>query len=246
MNSYFSVIFVLVLAIGGIATVQAADVRLDGTELVVDGVDDSLGLGAVDIVLQYGSDVSVTSVTALPGFMTVENIKNDDGMTIIAAISTEGKTGDVPVATVLTEGNGTVTISVRELANGMGDPIPYSNPTFTGTIPPGGSDAPVETTTHPTSAPSSSGSSDNGGKTVSPVTAETSVIPEETTAAAATGTSGSVPQSTETAVVTSLAETPTASSQQPESNATPLSPFVLVLALGLGCTTYRMINKSGL
>lgn len=246
MNSYFSVIFVLILAISSIAAVQAAEVRLDETHLVVAGVDDSLGLGAVDVVLQYGSDVKVSSVTALPGFLTVENIKNDLGMTVIAAISTDGKTGDVPVATVLTEGNGTVAISVRVLANTKGDPIPYANPTFTGTIPSGGSENPVETTTTTTMTPTPGGQSGSTGDGGASVTSETTAGAGEAVTATATATTGSTSLVTDTVSATATPAEP-ASSETParesKSNATPLSLFVIIPALGLAFVTYRMVNK---
>lgn len=243
MTSYFSLFCILLLGLTLPSAATAAEVRLDGTELIVMGVDDSLGLGAIDVVLEYGSDVSVTSVTALPGFLTIENIKNDLGMTVIAAISTEGKTGDVSVATVLTEGNGTITLSVRQLANAKGDPISYTNPTFTGTIP-GGSEAPVETTAQPTSSPSSGvqpGATSGTGTAVMP---EKTVDVGETVALTATSTTVSVPLDTDTAESTAIHMIPETPVHEPKPTATPLSPFVLILAIGLVFISFRMINKS--
>jgi len=129
-----TLVLVVVLCVA-FASVQGAEVRLTDGQLIVMGVDDSIGLGAFTVVLSYGSDVSVTSVKELPGFMVAGNIKNNEGMTIIAGISAEGRTGDVPVASVETEGTGPITISVRELGNSRGDPIPATNPEFSGTIP---------------------------------------------------------------------------------------------------------------
>jgi len=143
MNSTFSrtLILVAVLCVSFTA-VQAAEVRLADGQLIVAGVDDSIGLGAFDVVLSYGPDTSVTSVEPLSGFLVAKNIRNDKGMTIIAGISADGLTGDIPVASVKVEGAGPITISVRDLGNACDDPIPFTNPEFRGTIPTPESSAP--------------------------------------------------------------------------------------------------------
>ena len=123
-----TLLLVMVLCVAFTA-VQAAEVYLDDGQLIVAGVDDSIGLGAFDVVLSYGPDVSITSAKGLSGFLVVENIQNIDGTTIIVGISTDGLTGDVPVASVATEGTGSITITIRELSNARGDPIGFTNPT---------------------------------------------------------------------------------------------------------------------
>jgi len=143
MNPTFSrtLILVAVLCVSFTA-VQAAEVRLADGQLIVAGVDDSIGLGGFDVVLSYGSDVSIASVESLSGFLVAKNIRNDQGMTIIAGISADGLTGDVPVASVQVEGTGPIAITVRELGNARGDPIAFTNPTFGGTIPTPGTPTP--------------------------------------------------------------------------------------------------------
>jgi hypothetical protein len=136
MNSTFSRTIALVVVLCmSLTAAQAAEVHLDGGQLIVAGVNDSIGLGGFDVVLSYGPDTSVTSVEPLSGFLVAENIRNDERMTIIAGISAEGLTGDIPVASVQVEGTGSITVSVRDLGNSRGDPIPFTNPEFTGAIP---------------------------------------------------------------------------------------------------------------
>jgi len=143
MKPIFSrtLILVAVLCVSFTAA-QAAEVRIADGQLIVAGVDDSIGLGGFDVVLSYGSDVSITSVESLSGFLVAKNIRNDQGMTIIAGISADGLTGDVPVASVQVDGTGPITITVKELGNARGDPIAFINPTFGGTIPTPGTPAP--------------------------------------------------------------------------------------------------------
>lgn len=246
--NFFLLLMLVVLSCCGFAA--AAEVRLDGTQLVVAGVEDSLGLGAFTVVLEYGSNVSVTSVSGLSGFMIIGNIRNDRQMTVIGGITgnNPGPTGDVAVAEVRTEGNDSVSISVIELTNANGDPISYSNPTFTGTIPTPEGETPIETTvpaTTQTSTASSSagqtGATGGNGATVPsekpPLSGES--VTAETTAATVSASSGA-----ETMLATGTMTTEIPPVQQPKTNATPLSPFVLLLALVSACITYRMINKS--
>ncbi len=220
MNSTFSrtLMLVAILCVS-LTAAQAAEVRLTDGQLIVAGVNDSIGLGAFDVVLSYGPDVSVTSVEPLSGFLVAENIRNDKGMTIIAGISAEGLTGDIPVASVGVEGTGSITISVRELGNTRGDPIPFTNLEFSGTIP-------------------TSGSSTSGSGSVTPASTQ---IPLPTKTAMPAGT----PQSAEaetTPVLTTEATTmptqvtPTEPQETPdgrnEAESTPKAalPALLVLS----------------
>lgn len=242
MNSHFSIFCILFLGLMMASTAAAAEIRLDGTQLIVMGVDDDFGLGAVDVVLEYGSDVSVTSVTALNGFMTVENIRNGDGMTVIAAISTEGRTGDVPVATVLTEGNGAVTVTVRHLTNVWGDPIEYTNQDFSGTIPSAGSATPATTT-----APAAT-QSPTVIQTAAPLEAAAPITPEQDPAQGETPVLTTATPSTAgvepvASVTIGTAATVAIPAGQNTPAKTPLSFFVTVLALGFVCVAYRMIDK---
>ncbi len=136
MNTFFLRTFSLLIVLLCLVTVAgAADVVLENNSLVVKGVDDSIGLGAFSVVLAYTGNVSVLSVEGEPGFMVASNILNQDFQTFIAGIATEGRTGDIPVASVRTTGTGDINVYVRELANVKGDPISYTNEVFTGTVP---------------------------------------------------------------------------------------------------------------
>lgn len=136
MNSLFTRIFMPTLLICiTIATVQAAEVHFEDDRLVVAGVDDSLGLGAFDFILTYGDDVTINSVDGLSGFMVAANIKNEEGVAIVAGISTEGLTEKIPVATVKRSGTGAIGITTRMLANTKGDPITIANPETAGSVP---------------------------------------------------------------------------------------------------------------
>lgn len=188
------------------ASAQAAEIRLTDGQLIVAGVDDSIGLGAFDVVLSYGPDVSVTSVEGLSGFMVAGNIQNAEGITIIAGISAEGRAGDVPVASVKTEGTGPITISVRELGNSRGDPIPVTNSEFEGTIP--------------TAVPTTSGSPPGGA----PGSGSTSLSPTVTALPTVTAAPGETPQTAETAqatIVTATATPMVSGESTPLSQATP-------------------------
>jgi len=110
-------------------------VVLDNNTLLVKGVDDGIGLGAFSVVLSYTGNVSIQSVEGESGFMVASNIQNDDFQTFIAGIATEGKTGDIQVATVRTEGTGDIDVLLRELANVNGDPITCTNEEFGGLVP---------------------------------------------------------------------------------------------------------------
>jgi len=196
-----TLILVAVLCVSFTA-VQAAEVRLADGQLIVTGVDDSIGLGAFSVVLSYESDVSVISVKGLSGFMVAENIRNDERKTFVAGISANGLTGDVPVASVEIEGAGPITISVRELGNARGDPIPFTNPEFRGTIP--------------TPGPSTSGSVPGSGS----VTPASTQISLPTTTTVPTGT----PQLAETGTTPALTAEATSTARQEsrtESQGTP-------------------------
>lgn len=245
MKSLTFFVFLILVALSCCGAGAAAEVRLDGTNLVVAGVGDSIGLGSFTVVLEYGTDLSVTSVDGLSGFMVAGNIRNDRQMTVIGGIygGTPGPSGDVPVATVLTEGNGSISISVIDLTNANADDIPYSNPVFAGTIPTPEVTAPAETTAPATTPPA----------TTAPVTAvETGTPGVEVAAPATTGTivtaapvTGAPVSEEGVATTTAAAGESTQESLpagQPTEMKAPLSPFAAILALVALCAVYRMIN----
>ncbi|MCK9298405.1 MAG: hypothetical protein M0P21_05495 [Methanoculleus sp.] len=225
MNPNFSRTLILVAVLCVLFTaVQAAEVRLADGQLIVAGVDDSIGLGGFNVVLSYGSDVSVTSVEGLSGFLVASNIRNDAGMTIIAGISADGLTGDVPVASVQVEGTGPIAIAVRELGNARGDPIAFTNPTFGGTIPT------PETSTPGTPAP---GTPTAGS--VTPVPTPTG-MPQTTVTPAPgeTGQIGATTTATTTTTTASQEASPTQVGETPESHgaaeSTPKAALPVLIA----------------
>jgi hypothetical protein len=240
MKPIFSrtLILVAVLCVSFTA-VQAAEVCLADGQLIVAGVDDSIGLGGFDVVLSYGSDVSITSVESLSGFLVAKNVRNDQGMTIIAGISADGLTGDVPVASVQVEGTGPIAIAVRELGNARGDPIAFTNPTFGGTIPTAGTPAPG------TPAPST--------PTLGSVTpASTSTGIPQTTVTPAPGETGQTVEKEPTTTVTTVTTTtlqeisPTKIQDTPESGgaqgSTPKAALPVLITL-FAVLTIVVLNR---
>lgn len=217
MNPFFVRILVLISVVCmAITTVQAAEVYLEGDTLVVAGVDDSLGLGAFDVVLTYGNDVTVNSTEGLSGFMVATNVKNDEGITVIAGISTEGLTGDIPVATVKRSGTGTIDVTVRMLANTRGDPITFTNPEFSGDTP----------TPQPTVSSSPTGTT----PTAQPTTTAAPSVQEQ-------GTPG-VPAATQTVIVSATSATPDVTDVAVVAESTPsgtpkagLPPVIAAISL---------------
>ncbi len=136
MKNIFFHFFLLLMVLASLVTVVgAAEVILDNNTLLVKGVDDSKGIGAFSVVLSYTGNVSIQSIEGKSGFLIASNIQNEDGQTLIAGISTEGLTGDIPVALITKTGNGNIQIFVRDLGNVEGDPISYINEDFVGIIP---------------------------------------------------------------------------------------------------------------
>ncbi len=183
MNSFFIRILILAsLVCMAITTVQAAEIYLDDDKLVIAGVDDSLGLGAFDVVLTYGNGVIIDSVDGLSGFMVVANVKNEEGIAVVAGVSTEGLTGTIPVATVKRSGIETINVAVRMLANTKGDPIAFTNPELSDSTsnqqPPPDSGKttviPITTSNSGGGAPTQTTMASQGqGQSETPVTAQT-------------------------------------------------------------------------
>jgi len=204
-----------------VAGAGATEVILDNGTLMVKGVDDSIGLGAISVVVSYGGNLSVQSVKGESGFMIASNIQNGDGQTFIAGISTEGHTGDVPVATISTNGVGDIEIFVRELANVKGDPIPYTNEEFEGAIPTpvNGGDENVVIPDR-TTAPSEATSMPTTTVTEPAVITETNGVPAKTPVQTTVPDNQANPTASET---TSKTSAPTQA---------PLSIFPIGIAIG--------------
>jgi len=222
MNPFFVRILVLIAAVCiAVTTVQAAEVHLEGDTLVVAGIEDSLGLGAFDVVLTYGNDVAVDSTDGLSGFMVAANVKNGEGITVIAGISTEGLTGTIPVATVKRSGAGTIDVTVRMLANTQGDPIAFTNPEFPGNTP----------TPQPTVSGSPTGATPRAQPTITVTPTRTAERVQEQ------GTPG-VPAATQTVITPDTPATPDVTDVAVAAESTPsgtpkagLPLFVAALSL---------------
>lgn len=137
MNNFLFRVFIVVTAILSFTAVAAgaAEITLEGDVISVNGVDDNEGLGAFSIVLAYGGNVSIVSVEGDSGFLVASNIQNEKYETLIAGISGEGITGDIPVALITKTGTGDIEIFVRELVNAKGDSIPFTNPVYEEEVP---------------------------------------------------------------------------------------------------------------
>jgi hypothetical protein len=240
-NHIFAVTLVFFFSVL-VSCVGAAEVVLDGNEIVIQGVDDSIGLGGFSIVLSYGSGVSISSVTGLSDFMVV----NDTDMKRISGIygGTEIKTGDIPVAEVSMTGNGNVVISVREIINRKGDAIPFSNPIWDGgdvvlpTPETPGTGVTTEETTASSVSPSDGGTStsetSSPGKVDSTQTVST---PEEHTSVSGV-TSSTTPEETTTYIAEKTPESMTPVQKS------PLSLGGLFVAFSLVMILKRRINYS--
>ncbi|EHQ34341.1 hypothetical protein [Methanoplanus limicola] len=235
MNRLLIPFFALLLVSVIVSGTGAADVVLEDDMLVVKGVQDSIGLGAFSVVLEYGNSVEIQSVKGESGFLVASNIKDEELITLIAGISGDGLTGDIPVAAINKTGSGDIEVYVRELANVKGDPIPYTNPVYGEPVP-----------TKAPEAVSSSGSS-GGGISYSPSTdktpdasaTETQVKDSENTDLREDERSDQVPTGdSETIAITTYGERNNEVSDQknevkyPETTKSPLGLLVLILSIG--------------
>lgn len=100
----------------------AVDVVMIDDTLVVQDVQESLGLGGFHIILRHSDSLAVNDVEGIAPFIVSPNIQ--PGYVDLAGIqASELLTGDIPVARVVYSGNGSFTIEVSELINSAGDPL---------------------------------------------------------------------------------------------------------------------------
>ncbi|KUL02579.1 MAG: hypothetical protein XE11_1718 [Methanomicrobiales archaeon 53_19] len=223
---FFRVVTCLLLVCFSIGAVQAAEIRVEENQLIVVGIDDSVGLGAFQVVLSYPAGVSITSVEGASGFMVAANIQNDKHTAIIGGIHATGMTGDIPVATLVVEGSGRIDVFVEELANINGDPIPFSNPK------PGTSPKSEPTAVYGTE-PVGSGTAPSSGSGNQPTTTSQSQSTPESveTTVSETATSGNVavlPVEQHTATTTTQVDSPIATTSTPNAS---LPAMVVVISL---------------
>ncbi|EJG08229.1 hypothetical protein Metli_2291 [Methanofollis liminatans DSM 4140] len=155
-TSFFSAITGILLFALVIVSAGATEVVLRDGVLIVEDQNDEYGLGAFNIILVYGSDVSLEAGEWMYPYSGAINVQNQEGITRIGGLTTsaDAPKGDVPLIRLGVNGSGTVTVYVNEFYNVMGDPIKTVNPTYReGTTGPISGD--VTPTAVPTAVPES-------------------------------------------------------------------------------------------
>lgn len=239
---FIFVIFCALIVSPGIG----AEVRIDDGKIIAFGVDDSLGLSAFNVVLEYDSSTHVDSVEAVDPYILVANIENEKGLTRIAGYSTDFSgnypKGDIEIASIVVNGTGITEIYVNELVNDQGDPISCANHAYSaddsdgsGSSGPSDSVPSTDTSVTDTGSSSSSGSVDENPE-VTLTGTETSVIVPATSDEQPSTTSD-VPEVTESIKGTG-------SQDQPETTVkkSPILALVVIIALFIGCTVYRRFH----
>jgi hypothetical protein len=150
--SHYPFLFGIIVLCAMVSVVSAAEVVVESDQLIVKGLDDSIGLGAFSIVLGYDpARTTVTEVTFIEPFTGATNIQPDEKTVRISGFTVEsGLTGDIPVARIVYEGEGLFDVYVNTLVNVQGDAVETSNSAYGGEAPvsPG-----TQQTTVPTVAP---------------------------------------------------------------------------------------------
>jgi len=128
-TSFFSVMTVILLSALVVVSTGATEVVLRDGVLVAEGLNDEYGLGAFNIVLVYGPDVSFEMREWVQPYSGAINIQNQDGITRIGGLTTssEAQIGDVSLIRLGVNGSGTVAIYVNEFYSTMGDRIETVN-----------------------------------------------------------------------------------------------------------------------
>lgn len=131
-TSFFSAITGILLFALVIVSAGATEVVLRDGVLIVEDQNDEYGLGAFNIILVYGSDVSLEAGEWMYPYSGAINVQNQEGITRIGGLTTsaDAPKGDVPLIRLGVNGSGTVTVYVNEFYNVMGDPIKTVNPTY--------------------------------------------------------------------------------------------------------------------
>lgn len=129
--SHFFLFSVAILCLCVFQPVAATEVVLKDGVLVAQGVDDEYGVGAFNIILVHGSDVSFQLDEWVVPYMGAINSDWDEGTKIAGfTASIDPPNGDVPLCILNVTGNGSVDIYVNEFYNSNGFPIATVNPTY--------------------------------------------------------------------------------------------------------------------
>jgi|MTBAKMStandDraft_1061839.scaffolds.fasta_scaffold11402_2 hypothetical protein len=253
INLFFGVIFFCALLI---SPSLGAEVRIDGGKIIVFGVDDSLGLSAFNVVLEYGASTRIDSIEGVDPYFLIPNIENEKGIARIAGYSTDFSgtypKGDIEIARIAMNGSGVKEIYVNELVNDRGDAIPCSNPRFSGdgSSEPGSSspskDVPsMDADTTDGTLPSSSGSvSDKSQSSVLPSSSDensdVSLSGENTSEAGSGNQSGIMSDKTEK--TESINGNGSGDQSEKPVQKSPIFILLVLFALFIGCAVYRRFH----
>ena len=129
--SHFFLLFVIILCACVFPSVAATEVVLQDGVLVAQGVDDEYGVGAFNIILVHGSDVSFELDEWVAPYTGAINPDWEEGTKIAGFTgSIDLPTGDVSLCRLNITGNGSVVIYVNEFYNSNGFPIAMVNPAY--------------------------------------------------------------------------------------------------------------------
>lgn len=233
--SHHPFLFGIIVLCAMVSVVSAAEVVVESDQLIVKGLDDSIGLGAFSIVLGYDpARTTVTEVTFIEPFTGATNIQPDEKTVRISGFTVEsGLTGDIPVARIVYEGEGLFDVYVNTLVNVQGDAVETSNSAYGGEAPvsPG-----TQQTTVPTVAPTTGAltpaatlqpETPQATGTVLAGSANTPALPQQQQTGVPETPAGVEPTVTETGSSGAPAQTPAAGSILPPALA--IFGFAIVL-----------------
>lgn len=239
-TSFFPVMTVILLSAFVVVSAGATEVVLRDGVLIAEGLNDEYGLGAFNIVLVYGSDVSFEMGEWIQPYSGAINIQNQDGITRIGGLTTssEAPTGDVSLIRLGVNGSGAVAIYVNEFYNAMGDPIKTVNPPYgvDAAEPVPGDVTPTPITTVVTQRPETTPESDETpvSQIESPTSAEQGEIPIVTEGPIQTSKAQGIGT-----VATQTSEVSPASTTEPPKS--PLNSTLFIYALLISFVVFQRI-----
>lgn len=242
--SVFTVILLLTLVF---VSAGATEVVLRDGVLIAEDQNDEYGIGAFNIVLVYGPDVSIVSDEWVKPYSGAINIQNPDGITRIAGLTTSSNApkGNVSLIQLGVNGSGKVTVYVNEFYNTMGDPIETVNPSYEGnaTEPTLGDVTPTSVTTTVAEGSGETAQGSGGQSTVLTGSAQ-STSPVQTTTPSMTEEpiQISTTQDVETGV-TSFEGSEANSSSNPEPTKSSLDMVFVILSLFVSFMVFQSIYK---
>ena len=238
-------IFLIVLGIATLCAMTsaagAAEVLVESDQLVVKGFDDSIGLGALSVVIGYDpAKTTVTEVTFIEPFAGATNIQPDEKTIRVSGFTVQPQlTGDIPIARMVYEGEGRFDVYVDTLVNSKGDSISTVNPTYEQGPPASSSTKPTtDSTTEPT----------GGSQTVATVTASQTINPQTTEMITEKNGNTPIPsphqQTGDSESPSGVEPTPTGAKDsgapvQTQAAKSPMLPILVVLAFAIALISLR-------